>query len=100
MQYDYVKKREEKKEHNLIHIADRILNCIHAKIDMTMSISNKRYTDYTFRVVNTHGCPILSIENNDKIKNKVLEKLRDEGFQVETTTFPNKGIEWYILISW
>ena len=96
----YITHRNNTSDKNLQEIANRVINCIHAKIEMTTSISNRKSTDYTYYVVNTHGSPILSTEYKNKIKNIVLNKLINEGFSVQYKLNMTPGSEWSIIISW
>ena len=96
----YIHNRKNNCSKNLEEIVNRVINCIHSKIEMTISISNKKCTDYTYYALNTHGSPILSNEHNNKIKQMVFEKLVTEGFEVNYKTHVANGTEWAIIISW
>ena len=97
---EYIHHRNNKCQKNLEEIVNRVINCIHSKIEMTISISNRKCTDFTYYAVNTHGSPILSSEHNNKIKQMVFETLVSEGFQVKYKTDIINGIQWAIIISW
>ena len=40
----YITHRNTTCDKNLQEIANRVINCIHAKIEMTISISNRKYS--------------------------------------------------------
>ena len=96
----FIQHRNNNCHRNLEEIVNRVINCIHSKIEMTISISKRKCTYYTYYAVNTQGSPILSNEHNNKIKQMVFEKLTNEGFEVKYKKNITNGIQWAIIISW
>ena len=87
------------KKYRLYYICKRLLACIHAKIRIATSCSI-RSIDYTFRTLNTHGCPMLSYKRYMKIQKYVTKQLTDDGFHVSNVSDLTNGSEWKIKIKW
>ena len=92
-------KWKRNKKYRLYYICERLLTCIHAKIRIAISCSIKS-VNYTFRTLNTHGCPVLSSKSYMKIKNYVIKKLTEDGFKVKNVGNLQHGSEWAIKVIW
>ena len=96
---DDILHRRMNKKFALYQICENILSSVKARIRFAMSCSVHEIK-FSFCTVNTYGCPILTFNDNNKVKEYVIKKLTEQGFRVYDVYYLQDGIEWSIVIRW
>lgn len=98
-QMETVRDIRQQKRYRIYQICKRILESIRAKVRIALSCSVREVV-YTYRVVNMHGCPMISHKRSAKMKNFVVRKLRAEGFKIRELQSIASDTSWTITVSW